>query len=101
MDKNDFKPDTRYTITWQPPGGHATPARIYVHKIHDAFMIARVAGASGKLRKIAYGEVLKVVDVRTAEAGELRPVPAALLDASAWRDRVDMEHYSSSPQRGK
>lgn len=101
MDKDDFKPDTRYTITWQPPGGRPAPARIYVHKVHDVFMIARVAGAGGMLRKIAYAEVLKVVDAKTAEAGELRPVPAALLDESAWRDRVVMEHYSSSPQRGK
>lgn len=101
MDKTDFQADTRYTISWQRPGGRATPARLYVHRVYDNYMIARIAGADGMLRKITYPEVLKVVAAQAVEPEEVRPVPAALLDENTWRNRVEMEHYSSSPQRGK
>lgn len=49
MDKNDFKPDTRYTIAWQPPDGRAQAANIYVYRVFDAFMVARLTGADGLL----------------------------------------------------
>lgn len=101
MDKNDFKADTRYTITWQRPGGRATPANIYVHRVYDGFMVARVAGEESRLRKIAYPEVLKLVAAEAVASAALRPVPAALLDEKTWKNRDEMEHYSSSPQLGK
>jgi len=101
MDKNDFKPDTRYTITWQRPDGRPAPAHIYVHRSYDAFMIVRVAGADGRLRKIAYPEVLKRVAEEAVDPSEMRPLPAALLDEKAWKNRDELEHYSSSPQHGK
>jgi len=101
MDKNDFKTDTRYTITWQRPGGRAVPARIYVHRAYDTFMIARIAGADGKLRKITYPEVLKRIAEEAVDPAEMRPLPAALLDEKTWKNRDELEHYSSSPRRGK
>lgn len=101
MDKSDFKADTRCTITWQRPGGPARPANLYVHRVYDGFLVARVAGAESRLRKIAYPEILKLVASETVDVAELRPVPAALLDEKTWRDRDELEHYSSSPQLGK
>ncbi len=101
MEKTDFQADTRYTITWQQPGGRAVPATIYVHRVHDPFMIVRVAGADGALRKIAYPEVTRIVAANPVAPDQRRTVPAALLDEKTWRDRTTMAHYASSPALGK
>lgn len=101
MDKNDFKPDTRYTITWQTADGRAQPANIYVYRVYDGFLVARLTGADGLLRKIAYPEILKIVSVKAVEPARRYAVPAPLLDEKTWRDRVVMAHYSSSPRLGK
>jgi hypothetical protein len=53
------------------------------------------------LRKIGYGEVLKMVSAEPVPPGKRRAVPAALLDEKTWRDRTTMAHYSSSPALGK
>lgn len=101
MDKSDFQTDFRYTITWQPPGGHAMPATIYVYRTHDAFMIVRKGGTDAGLHKIGYTEVLKIVTAEPVSPGKRRAIPAALLDEKTWRDRITMMHYSSSPALGK
>ncbi len=101
MDKNDFKPDTRYTITWQAPDGKVQPANIYVYRVYDAFMVTRLTGADGLLRKITYPEILKIVAAKAIEPNQRYAVPAPLLDEKTWRDRAVMEHYSSSPRLGK
>lgn len=36
MDKNDFNPDTRYTITWRDPDGKVQPANIYVYRVFSS-----------------------------------------------------------------
>lgn len=101
MDKNDFQADTRYTISWQRPGGRAMPAAIYVCRTHDSFMIARAGGTDGALHKIGYGEVLKIVSAEPVPPEKRRSVTPALLDEKTWRDRTSMAHYSSSPTLGK
>ncbi|MBX3652391.1 MAG: hypothetical protein KF771_13560 [Burkholderiales bacterium] len=101
MDKSDFQADTRYTITWQRPDGRTVPANFYVHRTHDSGMIVRFAGADAALRKIAYAEVLRIVAAEPVPPEQQRSVPAALLDEKTWRDRSEMEHYASSPARGK
>ncbi|MDP2240075.1 MAG: hypothetical protein Q8K18_07920 [Burkholderiales bacterium] len=101
MDKNDFKSDTRYTITWQAPDGKIQPANIYVYRVFDSFLVTRTAGTDGLLRKITYPEILKIVSAKETEPNQRYCVPAPLLDEKTWRDRVVMEHYSSSPRLGK
>lgn len=101
MDKKDFQPDTRYTITWQDPEGRVQAANIYVFRVHDEFMITRLTGADGVLRKIRFPEVLKIVKEEPVAPQARLFVPAALLDAKVWRDRMVMQHTGGSPQRGK
>lgn len=101
MEKNDFEPDTRYTVAWQPPGGHVVAATLYVHRLHESFMIARISGADGTLRKIAYPEIIRIVSAEAVAPAQRRPVPAALLDEKSWRERTVMAHYASSPALGK
>ena len=101
MDKNAFHPDTRYTITWQDPEGRVQAANIYVFRVHDDFMITRLTGSDGLLRKISFAEVLKIVKEEPVAVQARLFVPAALLDAKVWRDRVTMQHTGGSPQRGK
>ena len=101
MDKDDFKTDTRYTITWRSPGGKVQAANIYVHRAYEHFLVARFSGADAALRKITYPEVLKIVAAKAVDPDDRSLVPPALLEESTWRDRVVMEHYSSSARRGK
>jgi hypothetical protein len=101
MDKNDFRPDTRYTITWRDPEGKVRPATFYVYRVHDDFLVARSTGADGLLRKITYPEVLKIVEAKEVEPAARSLVPAALLEQKIWRDRTVMQHYASSPRLGK
>lgn len=101
MDKSDFHPDTRYTITWRDPAGNVRPATIYVYRVYDAFLIARPTGGDALLRKITYPEVVKIVASQPVAPSERYMVPAALLDEKNWRDRSVMAHYASSPALGK
>jgi len=101
MEKTDFQANTRYTIAWQQPDGRVIPATIYVHRIHDPFMIVRLQGADGTLRKISYTEVTRIASTEIVPPEHIRSVPAALLDEKTWRDRTEMAHYSSSPALGK
>lgn len=101
MEKTDFQADTRYTIAWRHPDGRVIPATIYVYRALDLYMIVRVTGGDGALRKITYPEVARIVSTEVVAPGERRPVPAALLDEKTWRERTVMAHYSSSPARGK
>jgi len=101
MDKADFHPDTRYTITWRDAEGNVRPATIYVYRVYDAFMIARPCGGDALLRKIPYPEVVRIVATRPVAPSDRYAVPAALLDEKNWRDRTVMAHYSTSPARGK
>jgi hypothetical protein len=101
MEKEDFKPDTRYTISWRNPAGKVQPAQIYVYRAHAKFMVARMTSEAGVLRRIGYDEVLRVAKESPVEPAARLALPAALLDEKFWRDRVTLEHYASSPAAGK
>ncbi len=101
MEKQDFKPDTRYTISWRNPAGKVLPAQIYVYRAHDNFMVARMTSEAGVLRRIGYDEVLRVAKESPVEPAARLGLPAALLDEKFWRDRVTLDHYASSPATGK
>lgn len=101
MDKTDFKPDTRCTITWRAPDGRMQPANIYIYRVYEHFLVARLTGADGLLRKITYPEILKIVATKEVAPAGRYCLPSQLLDEQTWRDRVVMAHYSSSPQFGK
>ncbi|MEW5942406.1 MAG: hypothetical protein AB1710_00970 [Pseudomonadota bacterium] len=101
MDKTAFKPDTRYTITWRAPDGKLRPANIYVYRLYDQFMVARMTDKSGFLHKIPYEEVIRIVQEKPVAERDRFMIPAAVLDEKNWKDRSVMERYSSSPHMGK
>ncbi len=101
MDKSAFKEHTRYTITWRTADGKARPADIYVYKLHDDFMIARLTQKNGYLYKIAYADVLKIVKEIAVPAQNQFHIPGPVLDAKTWKDRTEMARYSSAPHMGK
>jgi hypothetical protein len=101
LKKEDFKPHSRYTITLRSDGDKPRPANIYVFRLHDDFMIARMLDQGGILRKIAYDDVLKIVKTQEVPPEERFFVPEALLSEKAWKDRTIMQHYGSSPRLGK
>lgn len=101
MDKTDFSPDTRYTLTWREAGGRARPLNVYVFRTYETFMVGRETSGPGLLRRISYAEVERIVQAQAAEPADRLAVPAALLDEKSWRDRTELQHYSSSPALGK
>jgi hypothetical protein len=101
MDKQAFKPDTRYTLACRDARDRVRPLNLYVYRVYDKFMVAREAGATGLVRKIAYDAVERIVK-ETEVAPEARFfLPAGVLDEKCWRDRSVMQHYASAPGRGK
>lgn len=101
MDKSAFKPDTRYTITWRAPDGKLRPANIYVFRLYDQFMVARMTDKSGFLYKIPYEDITRIVLEKPVGERDRFLIPAAVLDEKNWKDRTVMERYSSSPHMGK
>lgn len=101
MNKNDFNPDTRYTIAWRDPTGRVRPCAIYVFRAYDAFLIARLTGGDALLRKFLYSDVFKIVAAESVAPSDRYLVPAALLDEKTWAERVEMSHYATSPASGK
>ncbi|MFZ5555396.1 MAG: hypothetical protein ACOZDY_01525 [Pseudomonadota bacterium] len=101
MDKADFKEDTRYTVTWRDENGKARPGNIYVFRTYADFMIVRETSGGGLLRKIPYGDILKIVQEKAVDKHDRYVIPAAVLEEKAWRDRSVMERYSTAPQFGK
>ena len=101
MDKSSFKPDMRYILTLRDEQGKARPANLYVYRVYDQFMIARSTSGDGLVRKIAYSDVERIVDQTPVPAAERYFLPAAVLDEKNWTNRSVMQHYASSPGRGK
>lgn len=101
MDKSSFKPDTRYTLTLRDAHGKARPANLYVYRVYDRFMVARATSGDGLVCKIAYADVERIVDEKPVPGAERYVLPAAVLDEKNWRDTSVMQHYASSPGRGK
>ncbi len=101
MDKQDFKPDTRYTLACRDAQGRVRPLNVYVYRVYDKFMVARDAGASGLVRKIGYDEVERIVRATEVAPAARFFLPAGVLDEKSWGDRSVMQHYASAPGRGK
>lgn len=101
MKKDDFKPDTRYTVTWRNYEGRIRPANLYVYRLYDDAMIARMTDASGLLYKIGYDQILRIVKEIPVSAENRFRIPDAVLKETSWKDRVVMERYSTSPALGK
>ena len=101
MDKSNFKQDTRYTITLRDAEGKLRPANIYVYRLYENFMIARLTEKDGMLYKLAYTDILKIVKELPVDAEHLFMIPSSILDEKVWKDRTMMQRYSSSPHMGK
>ena len=101
MDKESFKENTRYTITWRAPDGKLRPANIYVYKLFGNAMIARMTDKSGFLYKIGYDDVTRIVKEAPVDKEAQFMIPSAILDEKNWKDRTVMERYSSAPHLGK
>jgi hypothetical protein len=101
MDKNDFKPDVRYTLTWRDEHARLRPLNVYCFRTYETFLVGRETSSPGLLRRIAYADVAKIVDARAAAPEDRLAVPGALLDEKHWQDRTVLEHYSSRPAFGK
>jgi len=101
VDKSNFKQDTRYTITLRDAEGKLRPANIYVYRLYENFMIARLTEKDGMLYKLAYTDILKIVKELAVDAEHQFMIPASILDEKVWKDRTMMQRYSSSPNMGK
>ena len=101
MDKQAFKPDTRYTLACRDEAGRVRPLNVYVYRVYDQFMVAREAGEGGLVRKIPYAGVQRIVKEQAVAPDERYFLPAGVLDEKAWRDRDVMQHHASAPGRGK
>lgn len=101
MDKSHFKPDTRYTLALRDAAGKARPANLYVYRVYDRFMVARATSGDGLVRKVAYDLIDKIVDEAAVAPEDRYFLPAAVLDEKDWHSRDTMQHYASSPGRGK
>lgn len=101
MDKTSFAAEHRYTVAWRNAAGKTVPLSFYVHRTHEQFMVVRITGAEGLLRKLAYGDVERIVAAEAVPESQRRYTPAAMLDEKVWRSRSEMAHYASSPALGK
>lgn len=101
MDKNDFQEHTRYVVTRKDENGKMRPDTIYVFKTHDDFMIVRRTTGDGKMMKLAYDDVVRIVKTREVAEKDRFYIPDAVLEAKTWADRSTMERYSSASHMGK
>ncbi len=101
MKKDDFAIHTRYTVTLSDPQGKLRPANLYVYRLYDTFMIARMTDQSGVLRKFAYYSVTKIVKTTAVAPEDRFYIPDAVLQEGNWTNRASMGRYSSSPHMGK
>lgn len=101
MNKNDFKQDTRYTITLRDEKNKLRPANLYVMRMHDDGMVVRMTDKAAKLIKIKYEDVIKIVASKDVEPQNRYTTPDAILVEANWKDRTSLDHYSSSSHMGK
>lgn len=101
MDRNAFKPDTRYTLACKDVDGRVRPLNVYVYRVYEKFMVVRETSAGGLVRRLDYDAVERIVSERAVAPAERYFLPAGILDEASWRDRSVMQHYASAPGRGK
>ncbi len=101
MEQKDFQKDTRYTVTMRDAEGKLRPANIYIYRLYDEFMILRYINGDGLLRKVQYGDIVKIVKTVRVREEDRFYIPEAVLAEGAWKDRDSMFRYSTSPHMGK
>jgi hypothetical protein len=101
VEKQDFHEHVRYTLTVKDSDNKLRPMNVYILKLHDDNMIARMTDKEGILRKIKYEDVIKIVHEKAVPKQDHYIVPAALLLEKNWADRDEIQHYSNSPHMGK
>ena len=101
MNKSDFTQDKRYTVTLKDENGKLRPANMYVMRMHEDGMVVRMTDKDGRLTKIKYENVIKVVKESSVSEQDKFYIPDAVLAESNWKDRTQLNHYSSSPHMGK
>ena len=101
LNKSDFKQDTRYTLTIRDENKKLRPANLYVMRLHDDGMVVRMTDKDGRLTKISYDDVIKIVSKEEVKAQAKYYIPDAVLAESNWKGRTVLDHYSSAPNMGK
>ncbi|WP_248886359.1 hypothetical protein [Acidithiobacillus acidisediminis] len=101
MNRSDFKEHTRITVTWKDKEGKLRPGNFYVYALLKDAMIVRATDKDGLLRKLGFGDVLRVVKCQDVAPQDRYMIPDEILKESNWKDRDVMMRYSSSPHRGK
>jgi hypothetical protein len=101
MERQAFKPDTRYALACKDAQGRVRPLNVYVYRLYDKFMVARDTGAAGLVRRIDYSDVERIVRETEVAPADRFFLPAGVLEEASWRDRSVMQHYASAPGRGK
>jgi hypothetical protein len=101
LDKNVFSTDTMYSVTLRDEQGKLRPANIYVYRLYDDYMIARMTDKGGMLLKIKYDDVTKIVKTISVADPKKFMLPEAVLAQKTWETRNSMTTYSSAPGLGK
>lgn len=103
MEKDDFVKDGHYSVTLQNPGGRLRPANLYVHRLEEAYMIARHTSGTevGLLVKLPYADIIRIVKTHPVSDAKRFMIPEALLKPKLWESRDRMKVYSSAPGLGK
>lgn len=99
MQASDFEPHTRYVVTLLDPDDRPRPATLYVFRTYPAFLVAR-SGADGRLHRIGYERIERIVSRQPVATDRRYAVPAALLEESTWKDRASIDAYASGPHLG-
>jgi hypothetical protein len=101
MKKEDFYQDHRYTLTYTDSEDKLRPVSVYVLALHEDAMIVRLTEKEGILRKIPYDTVRKIVKSQAVSEQNRYYVPDAILAATHWGDKNEIQHYASAPNMGK
>ena len=103
MEKSAFTANGHYAVTLRSREGRLRPANLYVHRLEDAYMIARHTSGPdvGMLVKLGYDDVVKIVRTHPVLDSKRFMIPEAMLKPQLWATRDTMRAYSSGPGLGK
>lgn len=101
MNKTDFEPHVRYTVTLRDEKEKLRAANIYVLKLHTDGMVVRMTEREGLLRKLKYEDVICIVKATPVAKSAHYSTPEAILDEKNWKNRTEIQHYGSAPNAGK
>jgi len=100
VEKTEFHENMRYTLTVKDEN-KLRPLNVYIMKLHNDGMIVRLTEKEGILKKILYENVFKIVKSQEVPKQDRFFVPEAVLSEKNWKDRNEIQHYSSAPHMGK